>query len=143
MKRAITTLLLILFAGLQADDVVRLCAEWLCPEGQTHDCCHLSQSGKSRLKAKVEAGHCAPADAASPLELNRALCCESSSEAARNIFRAAERFPKDTFRQFLLGSAKPSGLPSAPADFSSADILTAQFLQAPSPPNLLSTVLRI
>lgn len=143
MKRAITYLLLILFVGSQADDVVRLCAEMLCPEGHTHGCCHQSQSEKNRLTVKAEAGHCAPSETASPLRLDRAACCESPSDAARNFFRTAERFPKDTFRQFLLSSAKPSGLPISPVDSSSADILAPLFLQDPAPPDLLSTVLRI
>ena len=143
MKRAITHLLLILFVGLQAGDVVRLCAEWLCPEGQVHGCCHQSQSEKSRLTVKAEAGHCAPAETASPPELNRALCCETSSEATNSFFRTAERFPKDTFRQLLLSSAKPSGQPRSPGGSGSADGPPPHFLQDLSPPDLLSTVLRI
>ena len=143
MKRAITYLLLILFVGSQADDVVRLCAEWLCPEGQTHSCCHQSQSEKSRLTDQAEAGHCVPAETASPLELNRALCCESLSEATKSLFRTAERFPKETFRQLLFSSAKPSGQPGSPAGSGSAEGPSPQFLQDPSPPDLLSTVLRI
>ena len=143
MRRAITYLLLILFVGSQADDVVRLCAEWLCPEGQSHGCCHQSQARNSRPRVTVEAGHCSPAETATPLELDRALCCESSSDATKSLVRTAERFPKDAFRQMLLASAKPSGLPRSPADSSSADILFPQFLQDPSPPDFLSTVLRI
>lgn len=143
MKPATTTLLLILFVGSQAGDLARLCAEWLCPEGQTHACCHRSQSEKIRLKVEAGAGHCAPAETTSPLELDRALCCETSSEAAGNFFRTAERFPKDAFRQFLLSSAKPSGQPGSPGSSSSVDGATPQFLQDPSPPDLLSTVLRI
>ena len=143
MKRAITYLLLILFAGSQAGDVVRLCAEWLCPEGQVHSCCHQSQSEKSRLTVKAESGHCAPAETASPLKLNPALCCETSSEATNSFFRTAERFPKDTFRQWLLSSAKSPGQPPSPGGSSSADGGPPRFLQDLSPPDLLSTVLRI
>jgi len=143
MRRAITFLLLILFVGSQAGDLVRLCAEWLCPEGQSHGCCHQSQARKSRPRVTVEAGHCSPAETARPLELDRALCCENSSEATNSLFRTAERFPKDAFRQWLLASVKPSGLPGSPADSISADILSPLFLQDPSPPHLLSTVLRI
>lgn len=143
MTRAITYLLIILFVGSQADDVVRLCAEMLCPEGQTHGCCHQSRSEKSRLTVKMEAGHCAPAETASPLQLDRAPCCETPSEAARNFFRTAERFPKDTFRQLLLSASIPSGLPNFPPDSSPAVILAPAFLQDPSPPGLLLTVLRI
>jgi len=143
MKRAITYLLLILFAGSQADDVVRLCAEWLCPEGQAHSCCHQSQSEKSRLTVKAEAGHCAPAETASPLELNRALCCETSSEATNSFFRTAERFPKEVFRQLLLSSANSPQQPPSPGGSSSADGGPPRFLQDLSPPDLLSTVLRI
>lgn len=143
MNRAITYLLLILFVGAQADDVVRLCAEWLCPEGQTHGCCHQSQSEKSGRRVAAEADHCSPEEAASPLELDRALCCESSSESAESFFRAAEQFPRDAFRQFLLSSAKPTGHPSSPAGSSLAHGTAPHFLQAPSPPDLLSTVLRI
>ena len=143
MKRAITYLFLILFVGSQAGDVVRLCAEWLCPEGQTHGCCHQPQSGKSRPSVTAESGHCSPEGAATPLQVDRALCCENSSEATGHLFRTAERFPKDAFRQFLLSSAKPSGRPDSPAGSGSADGTPLQFLQDPSPPNLLSTVLRI
>ncbi len=143
MRRAITYLLLFLSVGSQAGDVVRLCAEWLCPEGQGHGCCHQSQAHKSEQRVTAEAGHCSPAETARPLELDRALCCESSSDANNSLFRTAERFSKDAFRQMLLSSAKPSGPPRSPADSSSADILSPQFLQDPSPPDLLSTVLRI
>ena len=143
MKRAITYLLLILFAGSQAGDVVRLCAEWLCPEGQVHSCCHQSQSEKSRLTVKAESGHCASGETASPLELNPVLCCETSSEATNSFFRTAERFPKDTFRQLLLCSAQPSGQPRSSGDYGSADGAPPRFLPDPSPPDLLSTVLRI
>ena len=143
MKRAITYLLLILFVGSQAGDLVRVCAEWLCPESQAHSCCHQSQSEKSRLTVKAEAGHCAPAETASPPELNRGLCCETSSEATNSFFRTAERFPKDTFRQLLLSSARSSGQPLSPGGSSSLGGPPPQFLQDPSPPDLLSTVLRI
>ena len=143
MKPAITTLLLILFAGSQAGDLVRLCAEWLCPQGHTHGCCHQLQSEKSRLKVEADAGHCAPAETASPLALDRVLCCDTSSEAAGSFFRTAERFPKDAFRQFLFSSAKPFGQPGSPAGAGSVDGAVPQFLQDPSPPDLLSTVLRI
>lgn len=143
MKRAITYLLLILFAGSQADDLVRLCTEWLCPERRHSACCHESQSGKSGLSVTAGAGHCAPEGAATPLQVERALCCESPSEATKSLIRTAERFPKDAFRQFLLNSAKPSGQPGSPAGSGSADSTPPQFLQDPSPPNLLSTVLRI
>lgn len=143
MKPATTTLLLILFVGSQAGDLVRLCAEWLCPEGQTHGCCHRSRSEKSRLNVEADGGHCSPEEAASPLELDRALCCESLSDAAKSFFRTAERFPTDAFRQFLLSSAKPSDRPGSPAGSSSAEGTPSLFLQDPSPPDLLSTVLRI
>ena len=143
MKRATTTLLLILFVGFQADDLVRLCAEWLCPAGHNRACCHQSRSEKSGLRGAAEGGHCSPQSAAIPPEVGRALCCESPSDAFKKFVRAAERFPKDAFRQFLLCSAKPSGLPNSPADSSSADTLPPLFLQDPSPPDLLSTVLRI
>lgn len=143
MKRAITYLLLILFVGSQAGDVVRLCTEWLCPQRQNPGCCHRSQSVKSGPRATAEAGHCSLEEAASPLALNRALCCESPSDAAKSLVRTAERFPKDAFRQLLLSSAKPSGQPSSPAGSSSADGAPPPFLQDPSPPDLLSTVLRI
>lgn len=143
MKPAITTLLLILFAGSQAGDLVRLCAEWLCPQGQTHGCCLHSRSEKSRVKVEAAAGHCAPVETAIPLEMDRALCCESHSEVAKSLFRTAERFPKDTFRQFLFSSAKPSGRPGSPAGSSSAGGAPLPFLQDPSPPDRLSTVLRI
>lgn len=143
MKRAITYLLLILFVGSQANDVVRLCAEWLCPEHQSPGCCHESQSEKSRLTVTAEAGHCSPAEAAIPLRLDPALCCETSSDATNSFFRTAERFPKDAFRQLLLSSATPSGQPGSPAGSSSVEGTPAQFLQDPSPPGLLSTVLRI
>ena len=143
MTRAITYLLLILFVGSQADDVVRLCAEMLCPEGHTHGCCHQSRSEKNRLTVKMEAGHCAPAETASPLQLDRATCCESPADAARNFFRTAERLPKDTVRQLLLSASRPSGLPNFPPDSSPSVILPPAFLQDPSPPDLLSTVLRI
>lgn len=143
MKPAITTLLLILFVGSQADDVVRLCAEWLCPQGQAHGCCHHSRSGKSRLKVAADGGHCAPAETASPLELDRARCCDTSSEAGGSFFRTAERFPKDGFRQLLFSSAKPWGRPDSPAGSNSAGGAPLQFLQDLSPPDLLSTVLRI
>lgn len=143
MKPAITYLLLILFVGSQAGDLVRLCAEWLCPEGKKPGCCHQLQSGKSGPRVTAEAGHCSPEEAASPLELDRALCCESLSDAAKSLFRTAERFPKDAFRHFLLCSAKPSGRPGSPAGSGSAEGTPLQFLQDPSPPDLLSTVLRI
>lgn len=143
MKRAITYLLLILFVGSQADAVVRLCAEWLCPEGQSHGCCHESQSEKSRLTVEAVAGHCAPAETASPLELGRGLCCESLSDATKSLFRTAERFPQDAFRQLLLSSAQPSGRPGSPAGANSVEGTAPQFLQDLSPPDLLSTVLRI
>ena len=143
MNRAITYLLLILFVGSQADDVVRLCAEWLCPERRSHGCCHESQSGKNRLRATAEAGHCSPAETASPLELDRANCCETASDATDSLFRTAERFPKDAFRYLLLSSAKPSGQPGSPAGSSSVESAPSQFLQDLSPPDLLSTVLRI
>ena len=143
MNRAITYLLLILFVGSQADDVVRLCAEWLCPERQSHGCCHQSQSGENRLRAAAGAGHCSPAKTASPLELDRANCCGTSSEATDSFFRTAERFPKDAFKQLLLSSAKPSGQPRSPAGSSSVESTPQQFLQDLSPPDLLSTVLRI
>lgn len=143
MKRAVAYLSLTLFVGFQADDVVRLCAEWLCSERQDSVCCHELQSGKSGLRVTAKASHCSPEGVADPLEVDRALCCENPSEATNSIFRTAERFPRDAFRQFLLCSAKLSGQPASPAGSGSADSTPQHFLQFPSSPDRLSTVLLI
>ena len=144
MKRAIPHLLLILFVGSQAGGVVRLCAEWLCPQRQTPGCCHQSRSGNGGPRVAAEDGHCSPAGATIPLELDRARCCDSPSDAVQSLFRTAERFPKDAFRQWLFSSGEPSGQPGCRAGTGSADgAPPTRFLPHPSPPDLHSTVLRI
>ena len=143
MKRAIPYLLLFLFAAGQAEGLARLCAEWLCPQGRQSGCCHQSLQANNAPNAGVEAGHCSPAKTATPLELDRARCCESPSHGAESLFLTPDRLPKEAFRQFLLCSAHASGRLHSLLASSSADGPPTQSLQDPSPPDLHSPVLRI
>ena len=143
MKRAIPYLLLFLFTAGQAEGLVRLCAEWLCPEGRQSGCCHQSLQANSAPSAGSKAGHCSPARTATPLELDRARCCESPSRGTEGLFLTAERLPKEAFRQLLLCSAHSSGRLHSSLGSFSADDLPSQSLQDPSPSDLHSPVLRI
>lgn len=143
MKQAITYLLLILFVGFQAGDVVRLCAEWLCPKGREHACCPQTPPVNGGPRVKAEAGHCSPAGAAAPLLLDRALCCESSFDGAHSLFLTTERFANDAFRQFLLSSTQPRDRTVSPADPVSTHSLSLRFSEDSSPSGLYSPVLRI
>ena len=143
MKRAITYLLLILFVGSQAGDVVRLCAEWLCPKGREHACCPQTLPVNGGPRVRAEAGHCSPAETATPRQLNRAICCEHSFDGPNSLFLTADRFPRDTFRQTLLSSMQPSDRSLSTARPGLVHSPSLPFLEDPSPPDLHSPVLRI
>ena len=145
MKRATTYLLFVLFVGSQAGDVVRLCAEWLCPNGREHACCPQTLPVNGGPRVRAEAGHCSPAGAAAPLLLDRALCCESSIDGAHSLFLTTERFANNAFRQFLLASTQPRDRNLSPADPGSTRSLSLRFPEDSSPPDpdLYSPVLRI
>ena len=143
MNRTITLLLLFLFVGSQAEGLVQVCAEWLCPERRDPCCCHHSLPAKAELALRAPSRHCSPPAAETPLELGPAFCCENPSHGNKSLFHRADRFSKDTFRQFLVCLLQPSGKPLSPGVPGSADGSPPSFLQDLSPPDLHSPVLRI
>ena len=143
MNRAITHCLLFLFMGSQADGLVQLCAEWLCSKGRKPHCCHQTLLADSGPGVRAEAGHCSPAETATPRQLNRAICCEHSFDGPNSLFLTADRFPRDTFRQYLLSSMQPSDRSLSTARPGLVHSPLLRFLEDPSPPDLHSPVLRI
>ena len=145
MNRAITLLLVFLFLGSQAEGLVQLCAEWLCPERRDACCCHHSLPANAELALRAPSRHCSPPAAETPLELDPAFCCENPSHGAKSLFHRTDRFSKDAFRQFLVCLLQPSGKPLSPGPGvpGSADGSPPSFLEDLSPPDLHSPVLRI
>ena len=143
MNRAITLLLLFLFLGSQAEGLVQLCAEWLCPERRDACCCHHSLPAKAELALRAPSRHCSPPAAETPLELDRAFCCENPSHGTKSLFHRTDRLSKDAFRQFLVCFLQPSGKPLSPGGPGSPDGSPPPFLEDLSPPDLHSPVLRI
>ena len=143
MNRTISLLLLFLFVGSQAEGLVQLCAQWLCPERRNSQCCHQSLSAKAGAALSAASGHCSPAAAETPVELNRSFCCQDTSDGKKRLFRTADRFPRDAFRQFLLCAVQPPAGPLSLGHSGSNDGPTPQFLQDFSPSDLQSPVLRI